>query len=373
MQPGSCPTVTTHLPDNKSNSACDTSVDPDLCACSTIANPDLCFYADPDPDWVGASDVVCGCIDRTPDDGSSDTFWTCQDRRVDATGLSLKMSSDCGVNWSSQYFDMVSLGLPTGGGGGTIDRPELYVDPYADRLFVSGSMTPVFGDLRSSVGGESVMVVGAPASAATADAINFSVYKQDPFDGGPVVMTTVPDEQARFSDGTLGSYVYVVRAHCSLTNEPRVEVRTPFGWKMVNLSEGRGPDFLCRLAVEPTVPIVNHAPNITVTGIPSVPPKVRIAYPALNSGRQIVQVFVVTLRSTGGYSTLQNEAELELTVTPEASAAYAFFPQLIPVDGVAGSDGRRDTPAVLRYVVRTSQQLSEKRDRALLGPQERSS
>jgi hypothetical protein len=107
------------------------------------------------------------------------------------------------------------------------------------------------------------------------------------------------------------------------------------------------------------VPIVNHVPNITVTGIPSVPPKVRIAYPALNSGRQIIQVFVVTLSSTGGYSNLQNEAELELTVTPEASAAYAFFPQLIPVDGAAGSDGRRDTPAVLRYVVRTSQQLSE--------------
>jgi hypothetical protein len=139
------------------------------------------------------------------------------------------------------------------------------------------------------------------------------------------------------------------------------------------LAAGRGNDFLCRLAVEPSVPIVNHVPNITVTGIPSVPPKVRIAYPALSAGRQIVQVFVVTLRSTGGYSNLQNEAELELTVTPEASAAYAFFPQLIPVDGVAGSDGRRDTPAVLRYVVRTSQQLSEKRDRALLGPQERSS
>ena len=28
-----------------------------------------------------------------------------------------------------------------------LDRPELYVDPYADRVFVSGSMTPVFGGL----------------------------------------------------------------------------------------------------------------------------------------------------------------------------------------------------------------------------------
>lgn len=50
------------------------------------------------------------------------------------------------------------------------------------------------------------MVVGAPKSAATADAITFSVYKDDPWDGGPQVMTTVPDDQARFPDPVTGEY-----------------------------------------------------------------------------------------------------------------------------------------------------------------------
>ncbi len=55
-------------------------------------------------------------------------------------------------------------------------------------------MTPKFGDLTAGAGG--------PKTAATADAISFSVYRNDEWDGGPQVMTTVPDEQARFPDGS---------------------------------------------------------------------------------------------------------------------------------------------------------------------------
>ena len=364
-QSASCPTVMGYLPDDAdpANPGCDRSVDPHQCACSTITNPALCFYPKPaNPNWTGATDVVCGCLDTTPMNGMNDTFWTCEDRRVEATGLSLRMSSDCGNAWSSQYLDMVTLGLLDGtDGGGTIDRPELYVDPYADRLFVSGSMTPKFGDLTAGAGGLSVMAVGEPKTAATADAISFSVYRNDEWDGGPQVMTTVPDEQARFTDGTLAPFVYVVQAHCGISSGfPLVDIDTPVGWQQVNLRLGRGDDFLCRTAAEPTVPIVNHVPNITVAGIASVPPKVRIAYPALNAaGQQVVRIFVVTLRSSNGYSELQGQVELEGSLEPGLASSHIVFPQLIPVDGVAGSDGRVDTPMVLRYAVLTGDNVNE--------------
>lgn len=264
-------------------------------ACTSATDTDPCFYANPSPD-VGAEDLVCHCISNV---------WECDLRRVDATGLSLRMSSDCGNSWSSQYFDMVSLGLlPGTDGGGTIDRPELYVDPYADRVFVSGSMTPVFGDLSTDVGARSVMVVGTPKNPATADAVSFSVYRDDPWDGGPQVITTVPDAQARFPDGSVGNHVYVVRAHCGNGDLlPLVDIETPFGWRQVNLQNGLGTDFLCQTVAERAVPIINHVPSITVASIPSVPPQVRVAYPGKNAtGKQIVHIFVITLRSSSGYS-----------------------------------------------------------------------
>jgi hypothetical protein len=52
-----------------------------ICASGTF--PDLCFCADPDPNWTGASDLVCGCFDRDLNDGINQETYNCEDRRVE--------------------------------------------------------------------------------------------------------------------------------------------------------------------------------------------------------------------------------------------------------------------------------------------------
>ena len=60
----------------------------------------------------------------------------------------------------------------------------------------------------------------------------------------------------------------------------------------------------------------------------------------------------------GGDLGVQGQVELEGSIVPGVGS-HLVFPQLIPVDGVAGSDGQLDTPVVLRYAVLSGDNVNE--------------
>jgi hypothetical protein len=84
-----------------------------------------------------------------------------------------------------------------------------------------------------------------------------------------------------------------------------------------------------------------------------VPPRIWIAYTgaknAAGGGRfTIINVYSMTLQSGAGYSTrpiIVREHRIDLA----SSGQHALFPQLIAVDGLAGSERRLDSPVVLRW------------------------
>jgi hypothetical protein len=209
--------------------------------------------------------------------------WMFRSRRVESSVTSVRMSTDCGATWTAKAIDPFEMGLPYRSG----DRIELYVDPYEDRIFVIGPFLVGFGGIG---GGRNLILVGGPKSATNAGNMTFAKYCEGepcdaPYDGAPVVLTTVLDEKALMPNGNFGRWVHVVRARC-LGESPLLDVETPFGWRTLDLRVA-GDEFRCSSAPSSVsgVQITNgRAGNITLVEIPSVPPKVRVAYPSLGAG-----------------------------------------------------------------------------------------
>jgi hypothetical protein len=324
------------------------------CACGTY--PDLCFYPrSPTDEDSRTWGVRCFHADSpTASCGAGDTGTWQQAVVGTEVGMPyLHMSNDCGSNWTAKMIDAYELGVtrPASEGPPAIvrgnDRPELYVDRFADRILVGASMKAV-QEPDLAYGSRRVIIAVQPKSATDASQLSLSVFKNDPIDAAPVVYTSMNDSKARMPNGTFGSWVHVVTARC-VGGSPLVEVNTPFGWRQVNLAQGRSADFNCGLAG--TSPLVhNGVDNIRAVGISSLPPRVRVVYSAVRSdGKQQIHSFVVTIRSTNGYdqAAIQNQVVLEATVG--TSSAHLLLPDLIGVDGLGGSDAVLDTPMVVRY------------------------
>jgi hypothetical protein len=101
----------------------------------------------------------------------------------------------------------------------------------------------------------------------------------------------------------------------------------------------------------------------SVVGVSSLPPRVRVAYTgevfASGARRAIINVYSVTLRSASNYSTPPVIVR-EHSVDVSSSGRHSIWPQLIAVDGLAGSDRRVDSPAVLRWTEVDGDTIREK-------------
>lgn len=289
--------------------------------------------------------------------------WVYRRHRVEAGMVSLHKSTDCGATWTAKPIDYFGLGLAPG----TLrlsDRPDMYVDPHEDRIFVTSPASPIFGGFT---GGRSVILVGTPKSATDANSMTFSQYCpdtqcNDPTFIWPIKVATVLEERARLPNGSTGRRVHVVRAGCVGVNVV-VDVQTPFGWRTITVNPINQPEFECRIP-DPAAPIRNRN-NIDVVGISSVPPRVRVVYNAVRSDNtQIAHSFAFTLFSANGYS----QAGLQASVVHEhtfptfsvGAGMHTLLPNLIAPDGLAGSSTQSDMTHVLRTLrIRSATTIDE--------------
>jgi len=280
--------------------------------------------------------------------------------------LALRMSSDCGSSWSTGVLDLASFGLntpqtiesPTPTLLREVDRPEMYVDPFADRLFVSTTAT---------AGGPPLPFVhvtweGTPKSTSNPATIQWSVLRHDPWDGFPRAMTTVLDDRAltSVSPPAFGSRVHFASIRCISSpgiqsvppGTPMLDVQTPFGRKEFNLIAGDSdPSAKCDTVPGGTNGMkfagVHAGPS--VVAIASTPPRFLVAYSGKTTDNfEVTNLFSVTLLSSNGYNRADITKLARLVNSLPTITGHVVFPHLITADNLAGSDLRVDAPAVLR-------------------------
>ncbi len=285
------------------------------------------------------------------------TNWVCGGlRRVEAGAAGIRMSTDCGGNWTEGAFDPSALGVLTGVGElvRNVDRPEMFWDNFDNRLYLNAIM---HRDLNGPSPRNLIF------SASTTGISSASAFVWQPVQPQGVagdentlrVMTTVLDEQARLANGTLGRYVHLVTARC-ISGRPQVQIYTPFGRKLWDLAEGdTDPAAVCAQVQRGTNgEVFGHSQSgPSIAAVSSVPPTVRIAYTGIAGGgtaaeRAVINVYSLTIKSGVNYGARPTIVrELRVDATP--LTRHSVYPQLIAVDGLAGSDRSVDSPIVLRW------------------------
>ncbi len=282
--------------------------------------------------------------------------WSCGPlERVETATMSVRIGTSCGSQWTSKSFDPVVLGMTLSDGIPVrdFDRQEMYWDNFDDRLYLNVNSYAGFGGGGSLV---SQNFIYSASAAGINNAVNLAfqpVLPQkvagDDDASGPRVMTTVLDEKARLTSNpvTFGRYVHLVTARCFGTR-PQVQIYTPFGRRTWDLNEG-DPDVAaqCRSAVVP-YPLLTRGPGIAA--VSSVPPRVRIAYTGVDAeGSMVINVYSATILSGNDYADRPLIVR-EHTVHAPSSGRDTVWPNLIGVDGLAGSDRQLDSPMVLRWL-----------------------
>jgi hypothetical protein len=273
--------------------------------------------------------------------------------------VGVRMSTNCGGTWTAGPFDAFRLGHPVT--NHTIDRPEIHADPFDNRLYVAGNVFDATGFENVTVALQSVYSASTNGVTSASSLVFLPVHPAEPRSTGFNVMTTVLDERARLNTSpvTYGRYVHLATFGCAGGGRPILEVDTPYGrrkWDLATDASGipdADPSTLCEQVNKGTngMPFAGGHMGPSIAGVSSVPPRVRVAYGAVNAaGSQIVNVYSVTWRSAGGYAQAQRPVIVrEHKLEPGGPGAHLAFPQLISPDHLAGSDLRIDTPMVLRY------------------------
>ena len=333
-------------------------------ACVPATNPNVCSYGGGVP-HDAAVDVNCLCADP---EGDGTSAWNCQPRRAEGGGLAVRLSSDCGANWSTGVIDLYEIGtkMPSGNPDPlrNTDRPEFYVDPFDDRVFVSSTWTP-----RQAQPWAHVTVEGRPKSATNAADMSWKVVQNHVFDALPWVMTTVRDEAALLSppsSPSYGSWVYMANFRCVGT-QPTLRVHTPFDsspdWKEWDLVGASPADtsLLCNTVSKGTngMPFAQFHYGPSMVGISASPPRFLVAYSGVSNGFEITNVLSVTLRSADGYAHQPEVVRVARVVNGSPLAGHVIFPQLIQADGLGGSDLGVDMPVVLRIATVNGDNIRE--------------
>jgi hypothetical protein len=195
------------------------------------------------------------------------------------------MSSDCGNSWSASVLDFHELGITLSDSTlvRDVDRPELYVDPFEDRIFVS---TTVGSDAAQA----HVTVEGRPKVAVNR---LWTVIRNGNFDAAPRVMTTVRDELTPFS--------ILASARCAF-GRPMLDLETPVGSREFDLAAGGGEP--CGQVDKGTngMPFNQMHAGPGIAAISSSPPRLLVAFAGVSSTSfQTLRLYFVTLRSAAGY------------------------------------------------------------------------
>jgi hypothetical protein len=331
-----------------SGSACAEDVTPGACVYGStqcICAPTCAGTSAPCSANTDCCSGTCSSGTCTAPSGGVPGTYTCGGlTRPDAGILGVRMSTDCGTNWTAGPFDPYALGVA--GPGRAVDRPEIYADPFDNKLYVA---TSTF----SGTGTDKQVIFSAPTNGVTS-ASNFAYtrVREEPRDSSLVAVTTVLDEKARLTNTnppTYGRYVYLASVRCS--GPAKIDIETPVGRKSWDISDPSDPSTNCNDISQGQngMPFYNIHFGPSIVGVSSAPPRFRVAYTGVNaSGFEIINVYSVTLRSTQGYD-VKPTIVRELVVDKTAQAQYALWPQLIAPDHLAGSDLRTDTPVILRY------------------------
>lgn len=200
--------------------------------------------------------------------------------------ISVSISRDCGATWNSTAIDADTFSDPsTGAPLPFFDRPELFVDPYSDRVFISGRQAKTI--LYPCDGGAPNYQVIRVASkgAATDTSLGFEVYSAVP-NGTPVtVMGAVPtpfgDRFARLHcDGA--NVVLDVERSPGVAEDP---VSATIATDCAIVGDGQPGGLTNR------VPPLGLAAEYPAEGLPAF----YAAYPSVTNGYQIARVDHVAL------------------------------------------------------------------------------
>ncbi len=326
-------------------------------ACNPFLSPNVCAYGGGVPADAN-TDKNCLCVDPEGDEvtaGAAFTpVWVCRTRRIEGGALAVRMSSDCGSGWNSGALDLYQLGvtaLPPNPPDGlrNVDRPDLYVNPFDDRVFVSANWGPGFAITQN------VVVEGRPKSAMNPQTMQWSVFRNDASSVAyaPRVMTTVRDDRAllSLSPRTYGPFVHFASAYC-INERPMLNVQTPFGPRQWDLAgTNAAPEALCRQVPKGTngMPFFGIHFGPSIAAISSSPPRFLIAYSGkTDTDFERTNLYEVTLRSAGGYAAAPEIEPLATFVTGAPPNGHVIFPQLVQADHLAGSDLGFDEPVILR-------------------------
>jgi hypothetical protein len=231
-----------------------------------------------------------------------------------------------------------------------VDRPDLHVDPFDDRVLVSGNWGPGFNITQN------VVVEGRPKSATNANDIQWTVFRNDPSSAvfAPRVMTTVRDERAllSLSPPSYGPFVHFASVYC-FGGKPVLDLETPFGRREWDLVGDNPPDqsLLCDFVRKGTngMPFFGIHFGPSVAAISSAPPRFLVAYSGRTSTDfELTNLFLVTLRSAGGYAEPPEIRFLGTVRLGDPPVGHVIFPHLVQADHLAGSDLGFDVPIILR-------------------------
>ena len=294
-----------------------------------------------------------GCtLALTPNGGCS------AGRYLTTRALAVRISSNCGASWTSTAIDSDTIRDASGTtlGLGFLDRPELYVDPFSDRVFLSARLAQTIIPLCDGFFNNTQVVLVAPKGPSTQTSLTFSTHSTQSGAPGVTVMGSVP----------AGGGSRFARLWCSgnqgTTAQLDVETDPGSGARMSTISVAAlagqtAARFNCAVGA---TPVVNVIPSLSLAAAAETD-TLRALWSGVNNGFQVLHVDRVTLVpvafpvvSPGFPPRFTTRTILFATALPELDVdlstanTHAIWGQFVTPDQ-QGNAGAPDRTALLRW------------------------
>jgi hypothetical protein len=279
-------------------------------------------------------------------------------RFLTTRALAVHISNDCGANWTDSAIPAngvadtsgTILNLPF------LDRPELYVDPFSDRVFLSFRLAQTVLPPCDGLFSNNQIVMVASKGSNTTTALNFSTYSA--LAGGPpvTVMASLPS----------GSTSRFAKFYCNGTSPTLDFERTAGSGAQFTTSDFStalaGSQFLCPPQLTNGQPggLVNAVGSASMTSTTENTPSYRVVYSGLNGGLQVLHVVRLFLLSTPSFrvtifppsvtvvTNITPILSLEQTIDVSAAGQEVIWGHLIAPDTLGGATVN-DRTTILRW------------------------
>jgi hypothetical protein len=278
-------------------------------------------------------------------------------RFLTTRALAVHISNDCGATWTDSAIPANGIADTSGTGLNLpfLDRPELYVDPFSDRVFVSFRLAQTVIPPCDGFNNNTQVVMVASKGSNTTTALNFSTYST--LGGAPpvTVMGSLP----------AGSTSRFAKFYCNGTSPILDFERTAGSGAQFTTSDFSaalaGSQFLC--AASPNGQpggLVNVIASASIAPTTENTPSYRVVYSGMNGGRQVLHVVRLFLLTTPSFrvtifppsvTVVQNITpilSLEQTIDVSAAGQEAIWGHLIAPDTLGGATVN-DRTTILRW------------------------